>query len=140
MALDAHMITMLREHRTECARSAEMFGRTLTGADPAFAPASEYGKGEKARPWRNDTYSHLWWRTAKRLGIRARLHDLRHTSASLLLAAGVNARVISARLGHSTVAFTLDTYSHLLPDADSEAAEKLAAMLGNGRRPALPAE
>ena len=51
----------------------------------------------------------------------------------------MNARVISARLGHSTVAFTLDTYSHLLPDADSEAAEKLAAMLGNGRHaPALP--
>ena len=138
VALDAHTIAMLREHRSECARSAEMFGRTLTDADPVFAPASEYGKGQKARPWRNDAYSQLWWRTAKRLGIRARLHDLRHTSASLLLAAGVNARVISARLGHSTVAFTLDTYSHLLPDADSEAAEKLAAILGNGHRSALP--
>ncbi len=46
---------------------------------------------------------------------------------------GGNGRVISARQGHSTVAFTLDTYAHLLPDADAEAAEKLAAMLGHGR-------
>ena len=38
-------------------------------------------------------------------------------------------------IGHSTVALTPDTYSHLLPDADAEAAEKLATMLGNGRRP-----
>ena len=59
------------------------------------------------------------------------LRDARHTSASLMLAAGVNARLIS-QLGHSTTAFTLDTYSHLLPDADAEAAEQLAAMLGNG--------
>ena len=57
-----------------------------------------------------------------------------------MLAATVNARLISAHLGHSTVAFTLDTYAHLLPDADAEAAEKLAAMLGHGRqREALPA-
>ena len=48
---------------------------------------------------------------------------------------GVNAPVISARLGHSTVAPTPDTCSHLLPDAYAEAAEKLAAMLGNGRPP-----
>ena len=44
----------------------------------------------------------------------------------------------SARLGHSTVAFTLDTYSHLLPDVDAEAAEKLSTMPGRGRRREAP--
>jgi len=71
------------------------------------------------------------------LGIRSPLRDLRHTSASLLLAATVNARLISARLGHSTVAFTLDTYAHLLPDADAEAVEALVTMLGNRHRQCL---
>ena len=54
------------------------------------------------------------------------MHDLRHTSASLLLAAGVNPRLVSERLGHSSVGFTLDTYAALLPVAHAEAADKLA--------------
>src|SRR5262245_56179546 len=46
---------------------------------------------------------------------KARFHDLRHTHASLLLEAGEHAKVVSERLGHSSVAFTLDTYGHLMP-------------------------
>jgi hypothetical protein len=46
---------------------------------------------------------------------RIRLHDLRHGWASLALAAGVNPKVVSERLGHATVAFPLDTYSHVAP-------------------------
>jgi len=60
---------------------------------------------------------------------RIRLHDLRHTYATLALAAGVNPRVVSARLGHATVAFTLDIYSHVLPQADRDAAERIADLL-----------
>jgi integrase len=60
---------------------------------------------------------------------RIRLHDLRHTYATLALATGVNPRVVSARLGHSSVAFTLDVYSHVLPQQDREAAENIAALL-----------
>lgn len=48
-------------------------------------------------------------------------HDLRHTHATLLLRQGVNIKVISERLGHSTVTMTLDTYSHLLPDMQQTA-------------------
>ena len=57
-----------------------------------------------------------------------------------MLAAGVNARLISDRLGHSSVGFTLDVYSHLLPNAQAEAAEALAAMLSDSRvgEPVLP--
>ena len=55
------------------------------------------------------------------------LHGLRHTYASLALAKGVNAAIVSRRLGHATVAFTLDIYSHVLPQVDAEAAEVIAS-------------
>ena len=71
-------------------------------------------------------------RFAKCLNLRVRLHDLRHTSASLMLAAGVNIKLVSERLGHSSSAFTMDTYTHLLDNAQAEAAERLADLLGNG--------
>ncbi len=57
------------------------------------------------------------------------LHGLRHTYATLALASGVNPRIVSGRLGHATVALTLDVYSHVLPQADREAAERIAALL-----------
>ena len=59
-----------------------------------------------------------------------RFHDLRHTAATLMLAAGVNPKVASERLGHATVAFTLDTYSHVLPDMQRQAAEAMDRLLG----------
>lgn len=57
------------------------------------------------------------------------LHSLRHTYATLALSSGVNPRIVSGRLGHSTVALTLDIYSHVLPQADAEAATQIAALL-----------
>jgi integrase len=60
---------------------------------------------------------------------RIRLHDLRHTHASLALAAGINPRVISERLGHATVSITLDTYSHAIPALQEEAAERIAGLV-----------
>ena len=103
-----------------------MFGATLTSESPIFARAD-------GMPWPPDSYSQLWRRLAKRLGLKSiRLQDLRHTSASLMLAAGVNIKLVSERLGHSSAAFTMDTYTHLMDDAQAEAAEKLAHLLGNG--------
>ncbi len=58
-----------------------------------------------------------------------RPYDLRHTSATLLLAAGENIKVISERLGHTSSALTLDVYSHVLPTMQKEAANKLERML-----------
>ena len=57
------------------------------------------------------------------------LHGLRHSYATLALSGGVNPRIVSGRLGHSTVALTLDVYSHVLPQQDRDAAEKIADLL-----------
>ena len=54
-----------------------------------------------------------------------RLHDLRHTHATLALQAGVHPKVVSERLGHATVSITLDTYSHAIPAMQEEAAGRL---------------
>lgn len=57
------------------------------------------------------------------------LYSLRHTHATLLLLAGVHSKVVSERLGHATVSITLDTYSHVLPNLQREASDKLEALL-----------
>lgn len=59
---------------------------------------------------------------------RIRVHDLRHTSATLLLLQGVAAKVVSERLGHATVGITLDLYSHVLPDMQEDAARKISEL------------
>jgi len=58
-----------------------------------------------------------------------RFHDLRHSHASLLLAAGVNPKIVQERLGHSQISLTLDTYSHVIPSLQDEAAEKVEEIL-----------
>ncbi len=55
---------------------------------------------------------------------KIRFHDLRHTHATILLSQNVHPKVVSERLGHSTVGITLDTYSHVLPNMQEEAARK----------------
>ena len=60
---------------------------------------------------------------------RIRLYDLRHTAATLALAAGVSPKVVSEQLGHASTAFTLDTYAHVLPHMQDEAAAKVEATL-----------
>ena len=61
-----------------------------------------------------------------------RLYDLRHTSATLALTVGVAPKVVSEQLGHASAAFTLDTYSHVLPHMQEEAASKMEAALLSG--------
>jgi integrase len=60
---------------------------------------------------------------------RIRLHDLRHTHATLALQAGVHPKVVQERLWHTTIAITLDTYSHAIPAMQEDAAAKIAALL-----------
>ena len=60
---------------------------------------------------------------------RIRLYDLRHSVATIALAAGVSPKVISEQLGHASTAFTLDTYAHVLPHMQDEAAARVEAML-----------
>jgi len=61
---------------------------------------------------------------------RITFHNLRHTHATLLLLAGVHPKIVSERLGHASVKITLDLYSHLLPNMQAEAAEKIGDIFG----------
>jgi integrase len=75
-------------------------------------------------------YGRVLGRISKELAIpKIRFHDLRHTHATLMLKAGVHPKVVAERLGHSSITMTLNTYSHVLPDMQQEAAEKLNALL-----------
>jgi len=58
-----------------------------------------------------------------------RLHDLRHTHATLALQAGIHPKVVSERLGHATVSITLGTYSHAIPAMQEEAAALIAGLV-----------
>jgi len=58
-----------------------------------------------------------------------RFYDLRHTCASLLLAAGENAKVVSERLGHAGVTITLDTYGHVMPGMQEQATARLEELI-----------
>ncbi len=60
---------------------------------------------------------------------RIRLYDLRHSAATIALAAGVSPKVVSEQLGHASTAFTLDTYAHVLPHMQDEAAARVEAIL-----------
>jgi len=76
-----------------------------------------------------------WWNTAvKAAGVpRIRLHDARHTSATLLLRAGVPVKVVSQRIGHADVAVTMRIYQHVTAQDDRAAADALGQVLGGGR-------
>jgi hypothetical protein len=79
----------------------------------------------------------VWRRFKMKQGVACRFHDLRHTHATQLLKAGVQPKVVSERLGHASIGITLDTYSHVMPGMQEEAAEKIdagprAALAGQG--------
>ena len=70
-----------------------------------------------------DIFSQAFQRRVASAGVpRIRLHDLRHTHATLLLQAGVSPKIVSERLGHATVAFTMQVYAHVIPGMQADAA------------------
>lgn len=72
----------------------------------------------------------LWRRILDAAGVRqARLHDARHTAATLLLQQGVAPRVVMEILGHSQISLTLGTYSHVVPELAEEAARRMGDVL-----------
>ncbi len=81
---------------------------------------------EDASPQHPSNFAKRFRKLVKAVGLpQIRLHDLRHTHASLALQAGVHVKVVSERLGHSSVGITLDTYSHAIPAMDAEAAVRV---------------
>ncbi|MBQ4528300.1 MAG: site-specific integrase [Clostridia bacterium] len=85
---------------------------------------------EDGSPLKPDSMTRKWTRFLESRGLpRIRLHDLRHSNATALIQAGVNPRVVQQRLGHSDVNITLNTYTHVLPEMDEEAAAKLDSIV-----------
>jgi integrase len=119
VALDARTCQILARHRAvAAARTTDFDDDNLM-----FTTAG----GEPIHP---ALFSYYFKRRVQLAGVRRiRLHDLRHTHATHALRAGVHPKVVSERLGHSTITITLDTYSHVLPSMQREAAEAVAALL-----------
>lgn len=111
--------------RAEHARQAE---KTLES--PPGEPASDAVLlAPSGGPWRPSAFDRKWRRFKRAEGLAVRFHDLRHSHATQLLAAGVHVKIVSERLGHASVGITLDTYTHALPVLQEEAAEKIDAGL-----------
>jgi integrase len=119
VALDVRTAELLAEH-LEAARAR----------DPDLASESLVFPGADGGPLHPALFSHYFQRRVRQAGLRRiRLHDLRHTHATHALQVGVHPKVVSERLGHSSVTITLDTYSHVLPSMQREAAEAVAALV-----------
>ncbi|HWJ64692.1 MAG TPA: site-specific integrase [Acidimicrobiales bacterium] len=81
-----------------------------------------------------DVFSQLFDRTVAKIDAPSiSLHDLRHTHATLLLKAGVHVKVVSERLGHANVAFTMTVYQHVLPGMQAEAADTFSLLIQDQR-------
>jgi len=100
-----------------------LLGKPLTDEDFVFA----HPDGTLLDP---STVSHTFNKIIRKAGLpHIRLHDLRHTHASLLLQAGVHIKVVQERLGHSSIRVTLDTYSHVLGGLQEAAAQRFDDLL-----------
>jgi integrase len=70
--------------------------------------------------------SHYWMKLVKRADLEGvRLHDARHTMATIMLEQGIHPKIVQERLGHANISTTLDTYSHVIPGLQAAAAIKL---------------
>jgi len=126
VAMTPKLALFLREYRAERERLYRELGKELTLDCLVFA----YPDG---RPLDPSVLSHEFARLAKQAGVSGvRFHDLRHTFASLMLLRGAKPKVISEALGHSSVAFTMDTYSHIIEGMQSDAMALLDEVLPAG--------
>jgi integrase len=81
-------------------------------------------------PWRPNTVTRAWSTLAARAGVKViRLHDARHTHASLMLKQGIHPKIVQERLGHASISMTLDTYSHVAPGLQETAARSFDTIL-----------
>ncbi|MGI8985212.1 MAG: site-specific integrase, partial [Nocardioidaceae bacterium] len=123
LPIDAETMSVLRLHQQAQERERDSWGEAWSDTGLVFTRED----GSALRP---DYVTHLFIKFVQRAGLpRIRLHDLRHTNASLALAAGVPMKVVSHRLGHSSLAITSDLYTHVSRVVDQEAAEAIASVL-----------
>jgi integrase len=121
--LDANTVAALRSWRT---RQAEE--RLLVG--PGYDDQGLVFCHPDGRPYHPDRFSREFNRRVARHGVpRIRLHDLRHTWATLALQAGIDVKIVSERLGHASATITWDIYQHVTPAMQSDAAERVAGLI-----------
>jgi len=118
---------VLRQHRADQEAQQALLERSLTDNDFVFSHTD-------GTPLDPSTVSHAFNKIIRKAGLpNIRLHDLRHTHASLLLQAGVHPKVAQERLGHSSIRVTLDTYSHVLGGLQEAAAQRFDDFLSERR-------
>jgi integrase len=118
VALPPSAILVLNEHREKQKLDRAMLGTPLTDDDLVFSHLN-------GKPIRPNTVTRAWTVLAAHAGVKViRLHDARHSHASLMLKQGIHPKIVQERLGHSSVSTTLDIYSHVLPGLQEAAARQ----------------
>ena len=121
--LSPSLALFLRQYRVDREAERLLLGKPLSEDDLVFGNISGI-------PMDSGTLTHNFARIARKAGLpETRFHDLRHTFASLMLLAGIHPKIVSEALGHSSVAFTLDTYSHVVPGLQEAAGKRLDEVL-----------
>ena len=116
IALGPKAVAALREHKATQAAEQLRLGRAWIDEDRVFPNV-------EGSLWPPESFASTFSRAVARCGLKGvRFHDLRHTHATELLRQRINPKVVSERLGHSTVTITLDLYGHVLPGMDEEVA------------------
>ena len=119
ICLGEEVMDILRQERRKYMTDCFSYGVGFQNLD--FVVRQEDGS-----PFLPDSMSKKWRRFLDEHKLPSiRFHDLRHSNATALIQAGVNPRVVQQRLGHSDVNITLNTYTHVLPEMDMDAAQKL---------------
>jgi len=122
VALDPQTVEVLK---AQAARQLDEQATSKTWSDTGLVFTKANGEA-----WHPEVVSRFFRTAVKAAKLPAiRLHDLRHTHATLALRAGIHPKVVSERLGHATIAITLDTYSHAIPAMQEEAAALIAELV-----------
>jgi integrase len=129
IALDPGLIARLEAHRVRQDTNRALLGRGYVDRDLVFANED----GSALDP---EGVSRVFVIQASRLGLpRIRLHDLRHTWATLAPQNGVHPKVVQERLGHANIAITPQTYSHVIPTMHDQAADLVAGVIASAGQP-----
>jgi integrase len=118
-------VSALRKHQKRQLEQRAATGEAWKDEDLVFP--NEYGMAMRGNHTLQCQFTPLLVKTGLP---QMRFHDLRHTAATLLLLQGINPKVVSEKLGHSTVSMTLDSYSHVVPDMQRDAAAALDRLPG----------
>jgi integrase len=126
LALDPATVAALRDHRRRQLEERMAWGSAYQDQGLVFAR-------EDGSPLHPELFLRAFRQRTKAASVpRIRLHDIRHTYATEALRLGIHPKVVQERLGHSTIAITLDLYSHAIPEMDAEAAARVAAHVLGG--------